>query len=151
MNLRLEKNGDILLSKYPALGKRYKLLDRLQGKGIGTSKLHYKNGVTVFDELQQLNQDTAFVNFEPTKAGFILHFNKTNRVRAFGIPFQQIENVVIKQTQAQPKPQIFRLTSGNILIKTTSNLIKINIPAGKIKKVILFFETYLMQNQLVIL
>ena len=151
MNLILEKNGDILLSKHPELGKRFKLLDRLRGNGIGTTKLHYVNGVAVFDELQLLNQDTAFVNFEPTTQGFILHFNKTNRIRAYGIPFQKIKTISIKRQQVKAKTSIFEMQQGTLCIETNTILININIPIRKIEKVILFFETYLLQDQLVIL
>jgi len=151
LNLILEKNGDIILSKYPKMGKRYRFLDRLKGKGIGTSKLQYLNGIEVFDEIQKLNQDTAFVNFEPTTEGFILHFNKTNRVRAFGIPFKQIQKIVISRVKQKPKKSIFEAKTAHLSIKTGSNLININFPDEKTKKLILFFETYLLQNQLVIL
>lgn len=151
MNLILEKNGNIILSKYPELGNRYNFFDRLKGKGIGTSKLHYMKGIKVFDEIQQLNQDTAFVNFEPTSAGFILHFNKTNRVRAFGVPFKKIEKITIRHKNEKHKTKKNNLKRGELSIKTITNLININIPPRKIEKVILFFETYLLQNQLVIL
>lgn len=154
MVLTLEMNGSIQLEKYPFLGNQYSFWDRLKGVGIGTTKLYYKSGIYEFDQLNKLNVDTAFVNFEPTTYGFILRFNKTNRIRAFGFAKSGIKRLIIEK-QILVKSNLFNISSkpkykGKINLTTSTHHIEIGIPVGKVEQVIYFFENHINNDLLFI-
>jgi len=154
MFIPLEKDGSILLKKYPSLGEWYSFKDRLKGMGQGSIKLHYKTGVAEFDKLNQLNVDTAFVNFEPTTKGMILRFNKFNRVRAFGIANTDIHQIEIKKIYINTK-NIFtqkkrQKTKGNLFIKGNFNLIVLEIPVNRVDKIITFFKNLPISDRIII-
>jgi len=154
MVLTLEMDGSIQLKKYPFLGNRYNLWDRLKGVGIGTTRLYYKSGIYEFDQLNKLNVDTAFVNFEPTTNGFILRFNKTNRIRAFGFAKSAIKRLTIEK-QGLVKSNLFNKSSkpkykGKINLNTSTHCIEIGIPVGKVEHIISFFENHINKNLLFI-
>ena len=97
MYLKFEKNGDLNWENASALGTQYGFFDRLRGMGTGFGKLIYLSGLDGFDELNELNNDAAYVNIEPTTKGFILRLNKSNRLAAFGIPFDQLKMMSLDQ------------------------------------------------------
>lgn len=144
MFIPLEKDGSIAIKNYPSLGEWYSFTDRLKGVGQGSIKLHYKSGIAQFDKLNQLNVDTAFVNFEPTTKGIILRFNKTNRVRAYGIPYDAIHEIEIQQIHFSTKNMFTRKrtkkTKGILLIKENANTIILKIPVNQVAKIIAFFN-----------
>ena len=154
----LEKDGSIKIKNYPFLGELYSFTDRLKGIGRGSIKIHYKSGIAEFDKLNQLNVDTAFVNFEPTTKGIILRFNKTNRIRAFGLAYAsihqiEIERILIKTSRF--KKSIFGqnrkgATKGKLFIKGDFNTIMLEIPVHQVEKIVAFLSKLPICDKLLI-
>ncbi len=144
MFIPLEKDGSINIKNYPFLGEWYSFMDRLKGIGRGSMKVHYKSGIAEFDQLNQLNVDTAFVNFEPTTKGIILRFNKTNRIRAFGLAYTSIHQIQIENIRIAPKSRLSQKgkdrTKGKLFIEGNFNTIVFAIPVNQVEKIVSFFS-----------
>lgn len=144
MIIPLEKDGSIAMKNYPFLGERYTFRDRLKGKGLGSVKIHYKKGIAEFDKLDQLNVDTAFVNFEPTTMGLLIRFNKSNRIRAFGLALSAIHLIQIEKIHFYLKNiftrKVKRKTKGKLSIKGDFDSIVLEIPVNEVNKIIDFFK-----------
>jgi len=154
MFIPLEKDGSIAIKNYPSLGEWYNFIDRLKGIGRGSIKLHYKSGIAEFDKLNQLNVDTAFVNFEPTTQGIILRFNKTNRIRAFGIPNKSIYQIKIQKFHFDTKNILSRKqkerSKGTLFISGEFNPIILEIPVNQVEKIIAFFNKLPIQDKVIV-
>ena len=105
MYLTFEKDGSLNWENARALGKQFSFFDRLRGMGTGFGKLIYKSGLIGFDQLNELTIDAAYINIEPTTLGFILRLNKSNRLAAYGIPYQHLISLVLHKQGLNPKMQ----------------------------------------------
>lgn len=143
------------MRNYPFLGERYTFKDRLKGKGLGSVKVHYKKGIPEFDKLDQLNMDTAFVNFEPTTKGLLIRFNKSNRIRAFGLAFTAIHTIQIEKIYFNSKniftQKVKQKTKGILEIKGDFDPIVLKIPVNQAEKIIDFFERLGLSEKLKII
>jgi len=78
------------------------------------------------------------VNFEPTSKGIIIRFNKTNRIRAYGIAYINIKSIKIKIESVERKyiltKKIKERSKGLLTLKDKINTINLKIPIISLTK-----------------
>jgi len=84
----------------------------------------------------------------------ILRFNKSNRIRAYGLPYDAIDQIEIQKLHFFTK-NIFtqkrkKKTKGLLHIKENFNDIILKIPVNQVEKIIAFFNKLPICNKIVI-
>jgi hypothetical protein len=83
------------------IGVHYSFFKKLKLGGVGSTKVVYLKGVSVFDEIKNSGQDLDFVNFELYPKGLIIRYSKGNKKKGLIIHKSEIDQILFESTKVK--------------------------------------------------
>jgi len=134
----LNNKGQLILRDKDYFGGKYSFIERLKMNGIGSIKVFYQSGIPYFDEVESIENETSFVNFELMKNGFLIRLNRNQQLRYIGFQLHEILNIKLEKDHPESVLKISTLNDDLLLFK---------IPTRDIDSLAAFFKKVIFKEK----